>query len=886
MNSNARFIAQLESGGGLLTQNLRQSRILRRLHDRAQIAAGREVWPSAQVLPFDAWLEQAWQEAAATHPQLPALLRPSAAEWLWRQQAARDAPGLVDPADLGARARSSWARLRAYGGDVSGLERWPQTRDQQAFAAWSRAVEQGLRSLGAWDPADLARLIVAAAALPAPGPPLLLAGFRRLAPAQSAVVAALRARGWIVDIDELPVAAARTWRHAAHDPAAEQSAMLAWSRAAFERQPDGIHGLILPDLASRRSAIERALAAALQPELEMPGGAARDRVFDLAGGHPLGSRPLVEAALTALECLRGSLDWAAVSGLLRSPHIAAAQSERGARIRLDLDLRSIEPRLQWPIPVLIARARDGAAPEFARALATAATATEGATRRPAGAWAEAFGTCLAAWGWPGGIELDSSEFQAARAFGERLRDLARLDAVATEVPVDEALRELHHAVAAPFQPERGEPSVFVLDTLDDPGIRFDSLWVAGLTAAAWPRPAAVDPLLPIEAQRSLGMPGVTAEDSVAEARAVIRRWAAQSDELVLSWPRRENDTDVDGSPLIPAEAQALPPPPALRCREQLMLAACSLEPLAADRAPPRPPGAAKGGARLLELQSKCPFRAFAELRLGATPMEEPQAGIDRLNRGIILHRALQRFWSATRTHGELLKLDAATCDERVAAHIDQALASALPPTTSARSLRLERDWQLRAIANLLALERERPDFVVEEAERSMECELGGLVLRLQVDRVDRVGDALVVIDYKTGATSPSQWRGARMDAPQLPLYAVLHPGRPAGIAVAAVSAAEARIRGVAATAGLIGGLQEAEKFELTEDRERGFGWRQITQHWWAWLDALARDHVAGCADVDPKMAAATCRTCHLGALCRVATVAPDEADSGEAGDDD
>ncbi len=62
----------------MLTQNLRQARILRRLHDRAQIAAGQEVWLSAQLLPFDAWLETQWQEAAAARTELPALLQPAA----------------------------------------------------------------------------------------------------------------------------------------------------------------------------------------------------------------------------------------------------------------------------------------------------------------------------------------------------------------------------------------------------------------------------------------------------------------------------------------------------------------------------------------------------------------------------------------------------------------------------------------------------------------------------------------------------------------------------------------------------------------------------------------------------------------------------------------
>ena len=65
MSSNARCIAHLESGGWLLTPDLRQSRIFRRLHDRAQIAAGRVVWPSAQVMPFDGWLALQWRDAGA-----------------------------------------------------------------------------------------------------------------------------------------------------------------------------------------------------------------------------------------------------------------------------------------------------------------------------------------------------------------------------------------------------------------------------------------------------------------------------------------------------------------------------------------------------------------------------------------------------------------------------------------------------------------------------------------------------------------------------------------------------------------------------------------------------------------------------------------------------
>jgi exodeoxyribonuclease-5 len=290
-------------------------------------------------------------------------------------------------------------------------------------------------------------------------------------------------------------------------------------------------------------------------------------------------------------------------------------------------------------------------------LAHAIAAQTGLPRRGAVAWAESFGACLAAWGWPGEAPLDSEAFQAARHFRESLRELAALAVVAPEFSGSQALAELRRLAMAPFQPESGEPAVFVLDAYEDPGVRFDSLWVAGLGAAAWPRPVAIDPLLPIEIQRRLGMPCATAVDCVAEARSIIGAWRAQASELVLSWPRRENDTDVDGTPLLPAEAAPLARPAPQSSRERLMHAAAVLEPWSDDHAPPLRVAAAHGGARVLELQSQCPFRAFAELRLRAEPLEEPLAGVDRRLRGVVLHLALQQFWLELGSQRALLQLD-------------------------------------------------------------------------------------------------------------------------------------------------------------------------------------------------------------------------------------
>jgi probable DNA repair protein len=499
---------------------------------------------------------------------------------------------------------------------------------------------------------------------------------------------------------------------------------------------------------------------------------------------------------------------------------------------------------------------------------------DGLRRRDAGEWGEAFGAALAALRWPGG-PLGSREFQAARRFREVLRELASLAPVAQALDAGAAIGELRRLAATPFQPESGEPAVFVLDAYDDPGVQLDSLWVAGLTAGAWPRPASVDPLLPIEVQRQLAMPRVTPEDCVADAHDVMACWRARASALALSWPQMENDTESDVSPLLPADATDLPSAGAPATRERLAFGARCFEPI--PERPLQPLGTARvaGGARLFELEALCPFRAFAELRLAAGPLEEPQAGFDRRLRGIALHRALQEIWNGLRGHAGLAALANAARASRIEAAVDAALAATAPEGTGGRTVAVERDWQRLAIARLLDLDLARPPFTVLETERALGLAIGGLELSLRVDRVDRVGDELVVIDYKTGNTRPTAWRGARMDAPQLPLYAVLHPDRPTGIAFAADGATRAKYVGDGRDGEAIPGVKAAGKFARTEDEEKGFEWPAIAAHWRAWLERLAADFAAGRTDVDPKLGADTCRLCHLGALCRVEAVAPD-----------
>jgi len=875
---NRQFIAHLEAGGTVLTASRRQSRIIRRIYDEAQLAAGRRCWPAASVLPLEAWLAEQWRELTARDPDLPTLLSDAEATWPWRHAADSFLdPTLVPVPDLASAARRAWLQLQRYGGSLDALEGEPLTRDQRQFLKWARDVEARLTEEGWLDPGALTWAVADKAHRLGRLPDLLLAGFDRPPPVLVDLLGRLASTDVNVSLasGRAPPGEARI--RPAADAAEETRDWLGWARQRLQARPEARLAIIVPDLQARRAAVERALDAYLQPELEWPGTRERDRAYDLAGGEPLAAFGLAASGLDALASMSLRVEAGLVSRILRSRYLPAGD-DPVLRARFDLTLRRLGV-VAWPLPTLAGLARQEGCPGVGSALEVMQRLLyDGPALRAADAWASLFGTALTAWGWPGDGPLASDEFQAAEAFRNRLAEFARTARAAPGMELPQARAEFAAQIEAPFQPERGTPSLWILDALEPTGVELDGLWVSGLTAATWPLPARHEAFLPLALQRRLGMPGVTAEDCLEHALTTVEAWQHGAAEVVFSWPRTQDDATVEASRAIPAGLPLLEDTPRFATRAATWQRAASLEALTGDEAPPLS-GPARGGARILELQAKCPFRAFAELRLDARPLDEAAGGVDPRLRGTLLHLTLEKAWRELGHQGALVAMRPEETESLVERCLEEAAQRHLPREMGERARRLEWEWQRAAVLAVLAQDRERPPFEVAATEEDLSADLAGLPLRLRVDRVDRVDGGLVVLDYKTGRVSTSQWRGTRPDAPQLPLYAVLKGDDVGGVAFVRADPHAVAIRGVAREAQRLPGMESAGRFALTDAREKGFTWQEIRQRWHASLAGLAGDFLAGVAPVDPKLPQ-TCRYCHLQTLCRVApgfeTDDPDE----------
>lgn len=867
-------------GASVVTPNRRLARALKREFDQAQVDAGKAVWTSADVLPWDAFLIRCLQEAGCEGQ----VLSPLQDLVLWREVIAQSALGALLLSDAAARsAQQAWALLHDYRLGHR-LRELGATEDQRVFRDWASVYAQRLRGLDAVAPAQAATALQAAAGRGQwrPPQPVVLAGFDALTPQQQALLETVRAQGVQVRHAAVPVVAGAAQVLACADAASQWRAAAAWARARLGARPDCRLGIVVPDLGTHRAAIAHALAEALVPALLLAPDEDAARPFNLSLGEPLADAPLVATVLTVLRALAAPLALPEAGMLLRSPFLGDAQAEAVRRARLDRALRDSGAAELDLVRLrrLAARATDDgswhgdAAPLLAARLARVVARRDGWRRAAPSVWAERFFGVLSDLGVPGERTLSSAEFQTYVRLRELPASLATLDRVLGALSLQDAVALVRRVAAdTVFQPESPDVPVQVLGALEAQHLQFDGLWVTQMTDQHWPAAVTPNPLVPLAWQRAARMPGASIEEVQAQARRALTRWSA-SGELVLSYPQQDGDRRLLPSPVLrgmrlaDADALALAPTPALA----RALRTDAVMEGAADAGPAvraEPPVAVTGGTHLFADQAACAFRGFALHRLRARELPEAEAGLDAADRGALLHATMAHVWRALRTHAALLAASDAGVTQMVGDAAHDALTLFLrrrPDALGARAQDLERRRLARTAHAWLQVERARPPFEVIAIEAPVRVVLGGLALSITPDRIDRLADgSVLIIDYKSRSFSPAAWLGTRPDEPQLPLYAVTCEQDVAGVAFAVLAPGKLQFKALVRD-----GVELPGAKAVTSDRAemQRPGWPGLLADWREELERLAADYLAGAAEVAPKRKT-SCQFCPLPLLCRL-----------------
>jgi len=873
--------AVLERGGTVVVPSRQRAHALGLAYSAAQLARGRRVWPSPDVLPLEGWLIREIERFAARSDRrhgVPRLLF-AAEEWLLFRQSTAEATehlGVLNRVSLAESLRRACGLGADLGIDPHAL-RESAGSETSLLAQVHRAVMQRCGELGA------APVSAALARLPCVGDdrPVLFAGFLAPSPRLRSIVAGRTQFGFETAYSpgaDPPLSAAPRVVTPA-DEREELERIAEWCRRRLTAQTDGRLLVLLPGSAGRRERLAALIQQSFLGHWPLATSASTagesQSLVAIEGGQPLARLPMVAHALASLALLAGeALEIESLLEWLRAPWWT--EPDAAQRAGLDLWLRE-QGRLRLDLPSLLAALRRAPATLAAPAKAISSRLEQAARSVAARSgnpreWSERFEAALRIAGWPGGQTRGSAEQQTLARFHELLEELGQLSGAAQTLSFDVAVRWLtERASLTPYRPSDDDAAVTLSPVYVDPVTRYDGVWVAGLNAEAFPQPVAPDPFLPLAAQIAAGWPAASAAGRLQEARALLAAWRAAAAELVLSAPARAEDIELLPSPLL--EEWRTAARPSAKTRGSIWLPARLHRPglLTEWRDEAGVPWSSQqplpSGTRSLELQNQCPFRAYAELRLGSQQLGVPEPGIAPDARGQLLHAALQQLWDQLGDSRALMALPAPELDElldaciaKAAATLEAAGEDSIPRPALARECRRT----ARLIARLLEIERGRAPFRVRHTEYPARLRLAGQELRLRIDRLDALeSGGLAILDYKSGRRVSPDWYGDRPSHPQLLAYLAAIGEEVVALATVNVTAREVRYDGIAVSEAL---LPKVAGVKAAAGQSHD-AWQERVREWHGLVERLAAAFAAGQAVVDPKPGA--CDYCHVASVCRV-----------------
>ena len=379
----------------------------------------------------------------------------------------------------------------------------------------------------------------------------------------------------------------------------------------------------------------------------------------------------------------------------------------------------------------------------------------------------------------------SAEALWAKEAGEAASALFR-ELLETVEPDDRISPEAYPALLAqimtarPVRPRRpGHPRLFIWGQLEARLQQTDLTILAGLNEGVWPRTEEPGPWLNPAMRDGLGLPPL--ERRVGQAAHDFVQ-AAAGGEVVLS----RAEKDMDGSPTVPSRW-------VIRLKAYLAASGIDGACIAEDRswqdwalsldqpsgvaspAPqpkPRPPVAdrpRKLPVSDIERWMKNPYGLYAKRILGLKPLDPLEADPGAADRGMIIHKVLERF---VKTYPRELPADALERlrDFGVQAFVRYNQRPQVRAIWWPRFLRVA-EWVVVREAEVRC---GLSEILAEvKGELVIEAPLGPFRLTARADRLERQTDGgITVVDYKTGRP-PSKTEMKSGLSPQLPLEGMM-----------------------------------------------------------------------------------------------------------------
>ena len=873
-----------------LTVNARLARWLLLEHDEQKRKAGENAWQTPPILPLSSWLRNVW---LASWPE-KYLLSELQCEKIWEEIINQDSArlDLLHLQGVASQTSKAFSLLHEYR-----LPRdkklYEQTDESKAFLRWIRQFESRLSSaLAPCMLMDAVRNSMQEGEILIPHS-LRIRGFEEQSPQLKYFLNFLREKGTRVDfLSPVPspeILAQRMEKlndknvnvEEYENRQGEAEACACWVRSIF--QPGKRIGIVVPELEKYRTLLKRELAAELVPETIFSLDE-EDLPFNISLAPPLSQEPMIKLALNLLSVKTSNVPVSTFLSIIQSPFFGFAFPP--TREISDLE-RNLRTKRVLSIPLDRFHSICGSVPQVDQLVESLKSWTLNNSKLMPEKWAKELSDFLKTTGWPGKVapgtdkqSVLSKRHQGFEAWKDCLNQLCSLNQILGPINRLEVLNHLTHITRSkPFQSKTPEHSIQVIGLLESSGMQFDYLWVMGCHHEALPAHPEPNPFIPYEIRNKYSIPRSNPQRELKFTEQSLTRLLMAAPDVHFSYPLHEGDMDLEMSPLLKRFPQDKKAPylsnrikDQVRAMNQLekFTEPAFLQVTDSEKNQYGTQGISSGYA-LLKDQVDCPFRAFARHRLNSQRTPVAEIDFDNLDRGNLIHKALELFWDKTRNRKNLSNLSHGILEKRIEECVQEALKLCSQRTTGQtqfnkleieRNVRLIHDW-------LLNIERERPDFQVLHNEEDASINLCGIKLSLRIDRIDEIpGKGLLLIDYKTGREAkPAEWFAEKIRAPQLPLYATAQP--PVGLAYGHLTLGKPEFKGTADLP-----LGKLKNYDFAKDTGCST-WKELLSYWKNNLNRVADEFLQGNNQVLPVNKGEPCLHCEFNSLCRIQEIPED-----------
>ena len=876
----------------ILTVNVRLARWLLLTQDEQRRKNGEHAWETPPIIPLSSWLRNIWLESWPSQY----LLSEIQSEKIWEKiiKQSSSSLNLLHLQGIATQACQAFSLIHEYR-----LPRDPnfydQTEESRAFLIWAKKYESRLSSLGALDTSMLMNAVknsMQAGEIPLP-PSIRVIGFEEQSPQLKNFLDFLRQKGTHVDFQS-SVPAPETLAEKLDDENStvsvcdyenrkeEAETCARWIRANF--QPGKRIGIVVPELEMYLTLLKRELAAELVPEYIFSLDD-QNLPFNISLASPFYQEPMIKLALDLLTVKREAGKKATIPiskflSIIQSPFFGF---EFPPALEISNLVRELRKKRVLSISLEQFHTDFSSTPQLNQLIEELMAWVGNKNKLMPENWAKLLSEFLKTTGWPGTSPIEnnkqsitSKRYQAFEAWKDCLNQLCSLNQILGPISRMEALNHLTHIIRSkPFHTKTPEHSIQVIGLLESSGMQFDHLWVMGCHSEAIPAQPEPNPFIPYEIRNKFSIPRSNPQRELNFAEQSLSRLLMAAPDIQFSFPLHEGDMDLEISPLLKSFPQSTGNSyPSSRIKDQVR----ALNDLEEFTELPFLPvtDSEKGlfktkgissGYSLLQNQVECPFRAFARHRLNSDGVQSPEVDFDNMDRGNVIHKSLELFWSKTMNLENLLKISKDSLEQQLDQYVREALKLCSKRTTGQIQFnQLEIERNVRVIHDWLHdVEMKRPDFKVLHNEEDIEIRLSGIKFSLRIDRIDEIpGKGLLLIDYKTGRDAkPADWFGEKIRAPQLPLYALAKP--PSGLAYGHLVIGKPEFKGTTLPDLPLGKFKNQDFV-----KNSGYSsWQELLDYWKNNLNAVTDEFLQGSNQVLPIKKGEPCRHCEFGSLCRV-----------------